>query len=245
MVVPGVVAARQAETNGYTRTGEFVSQKESGGGPLPSVIHKLFFIKNCGQYDTQVKYVVRGAKGNIFLTAEEVVFDFVRTKNIQSPNDKTAAGSENMLETERLAFRMSFDSVNTNVVMVGQKELPGKINYLIGPQAEWKYGISTFKEVLYKNIYDGVDICFMLPQNNLRYAVYLNNVTDLDKLRLTYTGVKGLNVNDDGCLVIHTELGDFIESPPTVWRGDDMLNVRFLTSETNEKGVAFVKVLSN
>ena len=82
-------------------------------------------------------------------------------------------------------------------------------------------------------------------QNNLRYAVYLNNVTDLDKLRLTYTGVKGVNVDNDGSLVIHTELGDFIESPPTVWLGDNMLNVRFLASGTNEKGVAFVKVLSN
>jgi hypothetical protein len=245
MVFPVLATTRHVATNSYTYTGEFVSLKDSTSGTLPSVRNRQFFIKNSGQYDAQVKYVVRGVKGSVFFTPKEVVFDFVRTKAIQPPADKTDNDSEKMPEMERLVFRMAFDSGNTNVVMVGQKELPGKINYLIGSQAEWKYGISTFEEVLYKNIYDGIDICFMLPQNNLRYVIYLDNDTDLDKFRLTYTGVKGLNVNDDGSLIIHTELGDFIESPPVVWLGDNMLNVRFLVSGTNQVGVALIKVLSN
>jgi len=211
---------------------------------LPSVKNKSFFIQNSGQYDSQVQYVVRGSKGTVFLTPKEVVFDFVRTKVSQSPDGGKCNDSGDGSEMERLVFRMRFDAGNPDVMVVGQKELPGKINYFTGSRAAWKSGISTFEEVLYRNLYDGIDLRFTLPRNNLRYVIHLHKDTDPGKFRLTYEGIKGLNVNDKGDLVIHTAFGDFTELPPQVWQGDKALNVRFRVIGTNQVGVDLLNPLT-
>ena len=188
----------------------------------PSVRARAFFVSNLGQVDPQVKYYVRGASGTVFLTATEMVFDFLNAPTVKPDAIPTKTGT-----VERLVFRMRFDGANPQPEIVGQKKLPGKINRFIGAHEKWKSNIPTFAELLYRNIYDGVDLLFSLPNNNMRYAIHLCKKEDLEQVRFTYQGVKELAVNDKGYLVISTPFGDFTESPPKVRWGGKTMNVRF------------------
>ena len=226
-------AVEPAEAGGHVLQDSSVEQKSFDKGTSPTAGNRVFFIQNSGQYDPQVKYVVRGIKGSVFFTPEEVVFDFVRTQTNQIANSEKPGIPESSPRLERLVFRMHFDAGNPNVTVLGQKELPGKINYLKKSRTAWKTGISIFREILYRNLYDDIDLRFSLPQNNLRYAIHLHGSAAPGKVRLTYSGIRGLDVNDNGDLIIHTAFGDFTEPPPKVWRNNKELKVRFRVIESN------------
>ena len=197
------------------------------------------FIENRGQHDAAVKYYVRGARGTVFLSATEVVFSFLKE---EKPSGTAPAADEGgkPLENERaprpdkdeppvftrLVFRYAFAGGNPKVAVTGQKELGGKVNYLVGSQENWHANIPTFEEVLYKDLYPGVDLRFSLPGNNLRYTVLLGEGGNVDRVKLTYTGVDKLRVNEAGNLVVGTRFGDFMETPPDVFRATPNGEVR-------------------
>lgn len=198
---------------------------------------RVFFIENRGQHDDKVKYYLRGAHGSVFFTQEEVVFSFCRKEERRPQKRGKTTGKDDETSAARLVFRFKFDGANPQPVIIGQKKLPGKINYFVGSRENWKSSIPTFEEVLYQDVYDGVDLVFSLSSNNPRYAIHLREGTDLGQVRFTYEGVEGLEVNDKGHLVISTSFGDFVEPPPEVRRGGKAVDVRFRL--IGENGVGF------
>jgi hypothetical protein len=205
--------------------------KEEKERAISSVqMSSLHFIKNQGQIDESVNYYVKGRSGTVYFKPDVVVFHFVREKRSAEVNelpgeplDRRSRLRKMIEETDkgldRLVFRMRFEGANSNPEVVGRKELLGKVNYFIGSdQSKWYSGIPTFEEILYKNIYDGIDLKFYFRKGNPEYMFIAGPGADPSKVVLHYEGVEGLDLSPEGNLIISTRFGDFVEKSPQLYQ---------------------------
>jgi hypothetical protein len=136
----------------------------------------LGFEANRGQTDSRVKFLSRGGGYELFLTSREVVMLLKNggrgsaDRGQESPKGNSptpASGSQ--LPTSSV-LRMQFVGANSRPEIVGERELPGKVNYFIGNNpAKWRTGISTYSRVRYRRIYSGIDLFYYGNQRQIEY----------------------------------------------------------------------------
>ena len=108
----------------------------------------MSFELNQGQTDEQVKFISRGSGYSVFLNSDEVVTTLrkpvVDEKSAKSQKSETAADA---------VLRMKFVGGNSQPVVEGTDELPGKVNYLVGNDPKkWRTEIPTYKHLSKTNM---------------------------------------------------------------------------------------------
>jgi len=183
---------------------------------------KPFFIRNTGQYPEDVDFYFKGRRGNVFLTGEGMVYDFIREVAPTEPGEETDAlpGKDGTAPPsfERLVFRLRLRGADPAASAAGEKELPGKINYFIGPQTEWRTGIPTYEEVVYRRIWPGVDLRYVFREGSPRPRLEISPGADPAAAAFDFAGVKSVSVDADGALNLETAFGVFREPPLRAWQ---------------------------
>jgi len=159
----------------------------SAFGKLP-----LHFVANHGQLDESVVYYAKSEGATVYCTEQGLVFGF-------------AEGS----------IRLKF-SDGKRVQPEARSELERKVNYFIGNDpALWRTNIPTFSEVVYQNVYTGLDLVYSGNQRRLKYTFYLKPGADVNQIQMIYDGVEDVSLDDDtGELVIQTQWGEMRDSKP-------------------------------
>jgi aldose sugar dehydrogenase len=122
------------------------------------------FEANQGQAEQGVKFLSRGAGLNLLLSSTEA--------RVQ-------------LSSSSLAIR--FAGGNRNTTPRGTEELPGRRNYLIGNNPDrWQSDISTFRRVVYDEIYPGIDVAFYGNQKEFEYDFEIRPGIDPKAIRLAF-----------------------------------------------------------
>jgi hypothetical protein len=164
------------------------AEKAFGGLPL-------YFEPNAGQFDNSVKFQARGAVAAIELTNSGIA---VREKNAE-------------------AIHMQFVGCNHDAEVVGLNRLPGKSNYLIGPDSKnWQTGVPQFAKVQYKGMYPGIDVVFHANQKELEYDFVLGPGADPNSIRMDFD-TAGLRIKE-GALVIPMPEGEMRQLKPVVYQ---------------------------
>jgi hypothetical protein len=186
-----------------------------------------YFIENRGQQNMPdtVRYYTKGSRGTVYLATTEAVFDFLQEKPAEESaeeedREKRQRGPEREEKKvyDRLVFRLKFKGANPEVAVSGEKELPGKINYFIGSQSNWRSNIPTFEEVVYRNLYDGIDLKFNFAGANLESTFTVQPGADPEKIILSYEGIDELKLKPEGDLVAITTFGGFVEKAPRIYQ---------------------------
>lgn len=183
-----------------------------------------FFIQNLGQIDTNVVYYFKGSLTTVYFTSKAVISDSARV--ITDDHDLgEAIGRRTHLKNdgagekyERLAIRLTFTGARANARIEGHKELEAKINYFVGPQQKWRTGTPTFEEVLYRNLYDGIDLKYFFTDMGLEYAFIVHPGADPGEIVRSYEGVDEIKIDRDGTLVLKTRFGIFTERPRWIYQ---------------------------
>lgn len=90
-------------------------------------------------------------------------------------------------------------------------------NFFQGP---WRgVGARGFRRVWYRNVYPGVDVCFYLTREGLKWDWHVRNLQALTQIKLHYEGVS-LSAEGDS-LRIETSIGTFWERLPVVYKVED------------------------
>ena len=188
-----------------------------------------YFIRNDGQLDPAVKYYVKGPRGTVYLTDTEIVFDFLQ----ENPSEEQEGGGE---ENEpprpghdqeenrsftRLVFRQQFVEPNPAVRLEEAKELPGKINYFIGSKENWRSNIPTMEEVVYHDLYQGIDMKCSFEGANIRQIYTVRPGVDPSRISYRYIGVDGLEIKPEGDLIVLTPFGGFVTRAPKAFQEID------------------------
>ncbi|MCX6356181.1 MAG: hypothetical protein NTZ78_14965 [Candidatus Aureabacteria bacterium] len=196
--------------------------------PDISMIHSggPSFIRNDGQLDTDIKYYLKSPHGAVIFTPKEVVFELSREKKGEETEMSTPAISSSELplpmdeqgkQLEYMLFRMWFEAPNAGAKVTGEKKLPVTANYYLGsnPNA-WRSGIPTYAEILYENIFEGIDLLYSFERNNLKYAFVVKPGADPAKILLRYEGINGLRVSTGGDLIIAISFGELVSGAPQI-----------------------------
>jgi hypothetical protein len=179
-------------------------QIEKAYGKLP-----LHFIHNQGQMDERVKYYTQGSGPSLFFTSEGIYFTL-------PPEKPAASGSDpirKMLHLQPLEMR-------PGVEILGLEAQDGKVNYFIGNEPQkWRPNIPTFKAILYREAYPGIDLKFYGSGQQLEYDLIVKPGADPTRVKLRYAGSKNLRVNSEGDLMIELPGGGaLIQKQPVIYQ---------------------------
>jgi len=180
----------------------------------------LSFIENKGQLNAAVKYVLRGPHGNIFFTPTEVVLEVFGHRQVETQEDTPdRSPTDESMRRRSVVVRLTFPGANDDVTVEGRRELPGKVNILRGTDpTKWQTNIRTFAEVVYHDLYPGIDLIFSGEKGELTRTFVLRTDSDIGNIRMKYAGVESVELTDDGAIRLKTAIGTIRERPPTARR---------------------------
>ncbi len=194
-------------------------------GKLP-----LYFIKNDGQVDEKVKFYEKGSGHATYFTKEGVYITLVRGEKLEdrskkledtfpvivkdevpkqsppqipSPLAGEGQGGGDKGDMTSQLIKLTFLNANPNPEIIAADQQEGKVNYFIGKDPEkWRTNIPTYKAVVYKEVYPGIDIKFYGNNRQMEYDIIIKPGADPSKVQLAYDGIEGLRITENGDLEI-------------------------------------------
>jgi len=152
-----------------------------------------------GQDDPKVKYLARGEGRLLYFSEREVM---VR-----------AAKSVTRMELVGASARPTIDLLD---------QQPHFSNYLQGSdQAKWRTNVAQYRRLRYREVYPGIDLIFYGNQEQLEYDFLVRPGADPNRIELRFAGMKSLDVNADGDLVLRGEGGSIVHKQPIVYQEQD------------------------
>ncbi len=117
-------------------------------------------------------------------------------------------------------IKLTFLNANPNPEIIAADQQEGKVNYFIGKDPEkWRTNIPTYRAVVYKEVYPGIDIKFYGNNRQMEYDIIVKPGADPSKVQLAYDGIEGLSVAENGDLEIILNSFTPVHFPPLVKGG--------------------------
>ncbi|MGB7602577.1 MAG: hypothetical protein WBM24_19905, partial [Candidatus Sulfotelmatobacter sp.] len=128
----------------------------------------------------KVRFRLANGGGTLWLTASGIALDVLRPKEgaasvkSERPNPRSAQLRATSADFERLVVSEDFVAANPSPEFEPRGLHPGIYNYLIGNDpGKWRSHVKAYGEVLYRNVWDGVDLRLYLNWVGPRTGVHL------------------------------------------------------------------------
>ncbi len=157
-----------------------------------------WFIKNRGQvHDPQVRFVYVSPAG------DSVVFVPGGYRVVLTGEDELTSVVEVNFERARTAMPR------------GRTELPHKSSYLLGNDPEnWHTDIVNYRELVYQDLYPGIDLVFRATESKLKYDFLVSRGADPGMIGWSYQGVDQVFLSPSGDIHLKTQAGELVEEAP-------------------------------
>ena len=167
------------------------------------------FIKNMGQWDTDASFVARTSFGHVVLGMDGITYDVA-------------------IEEGGHRLKVVFDAEG-GVEPEGMYELGFPTNYFIGNDPDqWVIGARSFREVIYKDVWPGIDVRYRFSGDHLKYDLLLDADADPSVIRFQVDGSIGLEINDGGLEIHLSSSLSIMDSGLDAWYGNgERAEVRF------------------
>lgn len=133
------------------------------------------------------------------------------------------------LPAQTSIYRVDMSWMNSNTDPVVEKILPieGVSNFYLETCPNGVFDVRSYQELLYKNIYNGIDVRWYHKNGHLKYDYLVAAGADHKKIR---TEIKGatLSLNSLGELIIETPLGKIVEEAPYVTQNGKELKSKWV-----------------
>ena len=165
----------------------------SSVGAVPSS-----FVENRGQERPLVAFTYRGENASLYFTS---------------------GGLTTALEnrTQRWAVETTFVGAR-DVRPVGTRRENARVSYFRGSPSEWVTGARTFSEVVYPDLWPGIDLVYSTGEGALKYEFRVAPGADPSAIRLAYRGASSVGLRPDGGVQVTTPAGAFIDRPPVSYQ---------------------------
>ncbi len=164
----------------------------------------LAFVENRGQWDTPARFVAWRGAMTARLEESGIVLDLRQEVTHES--------------IRGLVLRLGFEGVSRGVRLEGEGQQRAERNYFYGPDpGGWVTGVPAYSAVLYRGLYEGIDLRVRDHEGRLEYDLLLAPGADLDQVVFRAEGTTGLVVESGGTLRMETERGPVIQSAPHTW----------------------------
>ena len=184
----------------------------------------LYFIANQGQIDARVAFYVQGRDKTLYFAPEGITFALTEfsadpsSPGREHPLGLAALDSARARAGARTRYVIKLDFVEANPVRpVGQDQTDAVISYLKGPPEEWYTGLPTYGGIVYRDLWEGIDLVYSGTVDRLKYEFRLRPGADPARIRLAYRGAT-VQVNATGQLEVTTPAGGFQDDAPVAYQ---------------------------
>jgi len=165
------------------------------------------FVENKGQWDKEVRFGLNSGGMSVRLTDSEIAF----TATKRDGDGKDAKASS-------VAFTASFKGAEKATIEALDPS-PAKMNFYSGSdKSKWQTGVSTYKRVVYRGVYEGIDLYVAARPGGLKYEFNLKPGANARDIVMRYEGIEGLSIDSTGALCISTSLGEIVDAAPVVYQ---------------------------
>jgi hypothetical protein len=163
----------------------------------------IFFIPNAGQTDPALRYVAQTRNMFAGFAVDSAVFRI----------------HENEL-------RVHFAGANPSVAIQGLDAMAARANFLIGDDpAGWHTGVPTYRGVVYRNLYPGIDMSYTGSGPKLKSEFVVAPGANPSQIGLEYPDADRVSVGANGDLMVGigtgTGVAELHEQAPTAYQEVD------------------------
>jgi hypothetical protein len=206
----------------------------------------LRFIENKGQVGDQhnntrpdVRYYGSSNGMNFHLNQKGISYQLSRVdtwKTQMSSDQRKLTGSEEEKMPDQLTlYRVDIEWVNSNpysVIETGEV-YPGHNNFYTSVCPKGVTDVRSFKEIKYRNIYEGINLRWYSGSDGLEYDFELAPGADYHQIEISVKGATNFRITENGELEISTPLGKIIEKSPVVTQGAKVIPAKWKLNGNN------------
>ncbi len=189
--------------------------------------NSLFFTINQGQWDDEALFYSGFGGCDLWLTFRGPVFRLTRDISPQ-PDPHAGIVNTDIFETVRqnevLIFRAVLVGASHEAAVTGLNLQSHHCNYYLGNDPErWAEDVPNYGEVLYTDIYPGIDLRYYFADGGLKYDFIVDPGADPSQIRVRYEGIESIEGTGSGELLIDTGWDTLVEGAPAAYqsgRGD-------------------------
>jgi gliding motility-associated-like protein len=196
-----------------------------------SPTNDYFFYENKGQIMDQdgkanpnVKYLFHSAGLNVQLRSNGFSYDVYQVEKV-SKNKTMKEGSSQESENFKYKYqRVDIDLINSNPnsEIISEDKSPDFENfYNVPSKPDGILNVHRFRKVIYKNIYNNIDLVFFKPNDTLKpieYNFIVKPGGKVSDIKMKFNGVKTSLRNNK--VMMQTRFGEMQENIPSSWLTD-------------------------
>lgn len=172
------------------------------------------FTENLGQVDDgRVRFYTMGDPLSIGLTPDGVL---LALRDTSTMGDAMACDP---VDPSYGTVQVSMSIEECNDVEPRGVSMSGHAsNYFLGDDPDrWIRGARSYREVMYEDIYNGIDLRFHFVDGMFKYDFIVGRDADPDAIRVRYEGIEGLTIDPvAGDLLVHTSAGTLRDMRPVI-----------------------------
>jgi hypothetical protein len=185
------------------------------------------FVENVGQGHRSATHLAQGP-GYAFAFGR----DGVRVSLVEQARAGGAAAAS-------LSVGLEFVGANPNAEAVLAGRPSGGADYLVGERSRWRTGVATYPELVYRELWPGVDMAFTGSRGALKYEFRVAPGADPSRIQLAYGGAQSLSLTSAGALSVNTTQGALKDKAPVSYQTVDGRRVPVESSFALGQGNAY------
>jgi len=132
---------------------------------------------------------------------------------------RAGAGADPFL-LHSFSYRVSFENAGDHTEIVPDKPLSSYNNYFRGDRKHWATGCKIYQGILYRNMYDGIDVRYYSDRGFVKYDIIVHPGADPNKIVLKYDGPQKLTLRKNR-VYIQTSVATVRELEPHSYQVSD------------------------
>ncbi|MDI1355915.1 MAG: gliding motility-associated C-terminal domain-containing protein [bacterium] len=193
------------------------------------------FIKNTGQFNDalpkgeKVNYLYEHGGEKIYFTPNGLIYEFTKSFPLTEEQQEKKERGEDAHEkpSQHYFVTMNWPGSSADIEIDASLKQDHYITY-----GSKELNASCFKKIIYKNVYDHIDIEYCIPEDKeygIKYNVILHPGADIRNLSISYSGdITKMKLLENGEIVVKTPLQDITEhAPKTYYEGGVAVDSKF------------------
>lgn len=170
-----------------------------------------YFVENKGQWKSSILFKSQVGNTDIWVEKGKITYVFHDEKVLKSYHSREIV--EDSINHHSVSA--SYPNYDESAKYIGLKSSAVLNNYYYGNNKATN--VQRFKEVLVKNIYDGINLRYYFINGSLKYDFELENRQSIDFIKIQYKGHQEISLAKDGSISILTSLGTIKEKAPIAY----------------------------
>lgn len=183
-----------------------------------------YFTENRGQWREDILFTAYTDFGRVAIEKDGIFYEILIENEESKDLEKTLSDLENIGSSREEEIRSHVIKYeyheSSSIEPEGNIETSHVTNYLKGNDPnKWVRGARNFREVIFEDVWEGVDIKYYFTEMGLKYDIMLEPGTDVKTIQFNIQGHEGIALEDELRIRIEDDV-ELIDGDLFVYYGD-------------------------